>query len=285
MGYLFLRFPGGKSKAVTLSYDDGVQEDIKFLEIINKYGLKCTFNLMGYRVNGNSPLSKEFIESEMLNKGHEIAVHGFYHRALNLVKPVEAIRDVLNCRMTLEKTFNRIVRGMAFPDIGLNRNYYPEAYSKIKPLLESLDIAYARTSGGDNDNFNLPEDWLNWIPTIHHNNANAFEYIDKFLSLDVNDNYSAKRQSRLFFMWGHSYEFERANNWERLEEICQKLSNKEDIWYATNMEICSYVKAYESLVYSADTFTIYNPTLYEIWLELDKVLYSIKPGETLRIDV
>ena len=40
-----MRFPNGKLKALTLSYDDGVEQDIKFVEILNKYGLKCTFNL------------------------------------------------------------------------------------------------------------------------------------------------------------------------------------------------------------------------------------------------
>ena len=45
MKYRFLRFPEGKQKAVTLSYDDGCKEDIRFSDVITKYGLKCTFNL------------------------------------------------------------------------------------------------------------------------------------------------------------------------------------------------------------------------------------------------
>ena len=35
----------GKNKAFTFSFDDGVLQDIRFIELINKYGLKCTFNL------------------------------------------------------------------------------------------------------------------------------------------------------------------------------------------------------------------------------------------------
>ena len=45
MKYKFARFPGGKLKAVTFSYDDGVNQDIRFAEILSKYGLKGTFNL------------------------------------------------------------------------------------------------------------------------------------------------------------------------------------------------------------------------------------------------
>lgn len=32
-------------KAVTFSYDDGVTQDIRLVEILNRYGLKATFNL------------------------------------------------------------------------------------------------------------------------------------------------------------------------------------------------------------------------------------------------
>ena len=35
----------GKLKAVTFSYDDGVTQDIRLIEIFNKYNLKATFNL------------------------------------------------------------------------------------------------------------------------------------------------------------------------------------------------------------------------------------------------
>ena len=35
----------GKKKALTFSFDDGVTQDIRLIEILDKYGLKCTFNL------------------------------------------------------------------------------------------------------------------------------------------------------------------------------------------------------------------------------------------------
>ena len=45
MRYQFLRYPGGLCKAVTLSYDDGAKADARLAETLNRYGLKCTFNL------------------------------------------------------------------------------------------------------------------------------------------------------------------------------------------------------------------------------------------------
>ena len=35
----------GKLKAVTFSYDDGMTQDIRLIELLNKYNLKCTFNI------------------------------------------------------------------------------------------------------------------------------------------------------------------------------------------------------------------------------------------------
>ena len=158
------------------------------------------------------------------------------------------------------------------------------SYEGIKQYLKELDIAYARTLGEDNNSFELPTDFHAWMPTAHHNNPQIMEYIDEFLKLDLSTNmYHARRQSRLLYIWGHSYEFDRNDNWKLIEEICQKLSDNDEIWYATNIEICDYVEAYKRLVYSADGHIIYNPTLYTIWFDVDGVLYSIKPGETLNI--
>ena len=45
MNYRFLRFPDGKQKAVTFSYDDGCRDDIRLVEILDRYKIKCTFNI------------------------------------------------------------------------------------------------------------------------------------------------------------------------------------------------------------------------------------------------
>ena len=45
MENVFMRFPGGAYKVVTLSYDDNVEEDVRLVEIMKKHGLKGTFNL------------------------------------------------------------------------------------------------------------------------------------------------------------------------------------------------------------------------------------------------
>ena len=45
MSLIYLRFPDGKPKALTFSYDDGVETDKRLIEIFQKHGLKGTFNI------------------------------------------------------------------------------------------------------------------------------------------------------------------------------------------------------------------------------------------------
>ena len=281
MKYRFLRFPAGRFKAVTLSYDDGVRSDLRLADIIDKYGVKATFNICRSIVGTSEDRLGTDDLLSLISRGHEIANHGDRHVALGISRHLDGIRDVLDCRTGLEEALDRIVTGFAYPDT--MRNIKGENYELIKSYLSALGMSYARLCGGDNDKFDLPDDFYAWMPTAHHNNAEVFDYIDRFLSLDENKLYCATRHPRLFYLWGHSFEFDRAGNWDRLEQICEKLSHKADIWYATNIEICEYVRAYESLIFRADNTAVYNPSLITVWFYADGKTYSVKSGETLKL--
>ena len=280
----FMRYPGGKAKAVTFSYDDGVPQDQRLAALFDKYGMKATFNF-NCECNRKFNFTKEQIKELFLSKGHEIAVHGAFHRANGNLRPIEGIRDVLDCRLELEDKCDQIIRGMAYPDTGITQMGNFGNYEQIKNYLTELDIAYARTLGGDNNSFLVPQDFHAWMPTAHHDNPNIMKYIDEFLNLDISPAaYHAKRIPRLFYIWGHSYEFDRNDNWAHMEAICQKFAGNEELWFATNIEIYDYVQAYKSLRYSADGHTVYNPTLLTIWLDADGKPYCIQSGETIRIN-
>ena len=285
MRYRFLRFPEGKFKAVTFSYDDGCRADIKLSALLSKYGLKGTFNLNSAWLGKSETdwhLTAEEIKTNILDRGHEIAVHGAYHKANGNIRVVEGIKDVLDCRVALEDTFDTIVRGLAYPDTGIRHFHNNTKVKHIAHYLKELDIKYARTLGEINDTFDLPSNWYQWMPTAHHDDKPVFELVDRFVSYSLPD-YQAIRHPKLFYLWGHAYEFDNKDNWDRMEEICEKLSGKEDTWYATNIEIYEYIEAYNSLVFSADSTRIYNPTVKKIWFEVDSVPYSIEPGETIKI--
>ena len=283
MRYRFLRYPEGKFKAVTLSYDDGVTADIRLADILNKYGMKGTFNINSGFFGRKNRLTAEDIKKNILDAGHEVAVHGENHIAPGIGSSEVIIADILNCRKTLETEFDIIVRGMAYPDSGIRKMHNGNNIDKIKEYIKALGIVYSRTLGGDNDSFMLPTDFLEWMPTAYHNNKDLNDYVNKFLELKEENVRSANRFPRLFYLWGHSYEFDHDSNWNLIEQFCQEISGKDDTWYATNIEICEYVNAYNSLVTSVDGRKIYNPTLKDVWIDVDGNLYKIASGETVNI--
>ena len=82
------------------------------------------------------------------------------------------------------------------------------------------------------------------------------------------------------YVWGHSFEFGRTGDWSVIEEFVEKMAGMEDIWYATNMEICDYVQAVRKQEFSADGMTMHNPTAISVWVAAEKEFLEVKPGET-----
>jgi len=271
-----LLFPEGKDKALTLSYDDGVWADKKFMKIIDRGGLKCTFNInsQGFAAKdaeGPGRLSEKQCVELYTNSGHEVAVHGATHPFLERLPLPLAINDVLEDRKKLEKLFGTIVRGMAYP-FGTYNDALVEG-------LKSIGIAYSRTTVSTG-NFNIPTDWLRMPATAHHNNPKLPELCEKFFENDRH------RKPKLFYLWGHTYEFDNNNNWDVIENFTERMGNRDDIWYATNIEVYNYVEAYRKLVFSVDTNLVYNPSSIPVWFnyfgwDSNKII-KVEPGETVK---
>ncbi len=269
----YMRFPEGKERALTLSYDDGVFEDIRLIKTLKPYGIKATFNLNGGAfaekdADGMGRLSLKQAKELYIDSGHEIAAHGLTHPHLDDLPLSLAIDDVLADRKVLEKEFGTVVRGMAYPFGG-----YTDA---LIDGLKKIDIAYARPTTGYNG-FDIPKDWHKWPVTCHHNDPKLFELCDKFLDKANN------LRPRLFYIWGHSYEFRTRNNWEVIEQFAEKMGNREEIWYATNIEIYDYVEAYRRLIFAVGERRVYNPSAIPIWLTTDgKDIIKVDAGETVK---
>lgn len=276
-------FPGGKKKALTLSYDDGITQDERFIELLNKYGVKCTFNLnsglMGDRdrlIQAGVDVSHYKIEKEKIAeiyKGHEIAVHSVSHPDLPRVPKGMIAYEISECRKVLEEIVCKPVTGMAYP-IGT----WSE---KVMEVAECCGITYARTTK-QTFGFDLPENFLAWHPTCHHTEREKmFELLEEFLKPISDADY---RNPRVYYLWGHTYEFDIYGDWDKIEQFLEKASGKEDIWYTTNEEICKYAAALECLVYSATGEYIFNPSCIDVWMLIDKVSYHIPAGATIFIE-
>lgn len=262
-------YPNGKQKAFTLSYDDGVRQDIRLIEILNKCNLKGTFNL------NSSLMSREYDgvrngtfigkigkdEAPAIYQGHEVAVHSLTHPHLENLTYDEIVYEITEDIKKLEEIFGYEIRGMAYPFGTYND-------SVLKALAE-VGIFYSRTVV-QHESFVLPENPLTWHATCHHKNLNLQVIIDRFLTTD--------EELALFYVWGHSYEFDMENNWEVIESLCEQISGKENVWYATNSEILTYINTANKLEITENA--VYNPTDKSVWISADGTICEIKAGET-----
>ena len=272
-----MRFPGFKLRALTFSYDDGVKQDRRLIEIMQKNGIKGTFNinsgLYAKVPNGSgNRLTLEECKELYYDSGMEVAVHGYKHAKILELDSAQQTFEILKDREELEKTYDRIIQGMAYA--------YGDYDSNIVEILKNCGIKYARTTVS-NENFEIPTDWLRLPATCHHKNEKLFNLLEEFLKPE--EEQYIRRNPRLFYLWGHSYEFDNDNNWERIEEFCEKVGNRDDVWYATNMEIYDYVKAYDSLEYSIDGKTVHNPSGIDVYVDYYG-FNVIKPGETIKFE-
>jgi len=274
----FYRFPGGLRKALTLSYDDGVEQDIRLMELLDKHGIRCTFNLnSGCWAKEGTVYPKGQVHRRLsasqaakiyANPNHEVAAHCLTHASLTEISPAEIAHEVLADRENLEAMFGVVIRGLAYP--------FGTYSDTVVDALKATGVAYARTVVSTNQ-FSIPNDWLRLHPTCHHAAPNLPQLCDRFLQDSV------PFGSQLFYLWGHSYEFESADNWHVIEHFCERMGGHEDIWYATNIEIVDYVNACRSIRTSANGKRLHNPTCIDVWADIDGKRVCIKAGETVEV--
>ena len=275
MASIYMRFPGGKSKALTLSYDDGVRQDKRLIQIMKQHGLKGTFNINSecYAKEGDTRgdrMSRSEAVELYRDSGMEIAVHAAHHPFLEQLPENLCTWEILNDRKNLEADFGGFIRGMAYP--------FGTTSDSVVASIKQCGIVYARSTL-ITEGFGIPTDWMRLKSTCHHANPRLMELAKKFAEQQNT------RGPMLFYLWGHSYEFDYDkpnNNWGVIEEFAAYMGGREDIWYATNIEIYDYIAAYNQLIFSMDYSRVYNPTCTTVYFKTDKDLYAVGPGETVQ---
>lgn len=228
-------------KCLTFSFDDGVTQDKRMIDILDKYGLKCTFNLNsallglkgGWEQNGKwlshnkiSPL-----EVKETYAGHEVAVHTLTHPNLTAESDDTVVYQVEEDRNQLSRLVGYEVCGMAYPCGGVNND------ERVAGLIKNhTGVRYARTITSTYS-FALPKNLYRMDPTAFIGDDKLFELAEQFIS-------AKEDEDLLFYIWGHAYEFDVRDEipWERFEEFCKLISGKKDIFYGTNTQVFSKLK-------------------------------------------
>jgi peptidoglycan/xylan/chitin deacetylase (PgdA/CDA1 family) len=219
---------GKKMKFLTLSYDDGVEQDRKLVEIINKYHIKATFNLNSGIQSGAGGWQKGDLLVRRMNirdlptlyEGHEIAVHGLTHPHLETLDEDTIRNELEQDKINLERIFGKPVQGMAYP--------YGTFNDAVIRIAGETGLRYARGVLSSHS-FGIQDDLMSYQPLCHHNDPALMELAESFIKLKA-------ETPSVFFLWGHSYEYEADGNWHILEDFCRLVSGRDDINYCTNAE-------------------------------------------------
>ena len=222
-------------KMFTLSFDDGTVQDRRFIELIDKYNLRATFNLnsgfFGQKhriVHQGIDVCHDEVEKDEVNhvyRNHEVAVHTVTHPNLKKSDDNTVIAQVRDDYNALTELCGKEIIGMAYPCGG---DCYDERVIKL-----ITHIRYARTTNSHHT-FALPQSFMEWHPTCHQNDDQLMQLAEKFIEAEPTED-------MLFYLWGHSFEFDKFESWDRFEEFCALISGRREITYMTNGEVYRYV--------------------------------------------
>lgn len=224
-----------KHKILTFSYDDGTTQDIRLVELFNKYGLKATFNLNSGKLGQERELLREGVtirhdkvkaaDVRHIYAGHEVAAHTLTHPSLLKLTNDEVVREVEQDRLQLSELCGYEVVGFAYP--GGHPNYDSRVADAIRT---NTGVRYCRTVLSSHS-FAPQENLYEFRPTVHHHAEweNLFALGEQFLSLKTDT-------PAVFYVWGHAFEFDIHDTWSRFEEFLKMMAGKKDIAYLTNRE-------------------------------------------------
>lgn len=226
-------------KILTLSFDDGTMQDVRLVGILNRYGLKCTFNLNSGLLGQKHRIIHEGIDCDHteitgdmvhdLYQGHEIAVHTVHHPKLTDLSKDEIIREVKGDQEALEALWGQPIRGMAYPGGPFFNEFV------ISTILENTPITYARTTNSHRT-FQLPKRFMEWNPTCHQNDSQLFSLAEQFLNGEPDG-------IQLFYLWGHSFEFDKFQSWDAFERFCSLMADhRETISFMTNGQVKALIE-------------------------------------------
>ena len=266
-------YPSGKPKAFNITYDDGVVQDTRFVQMMNRYGLKGTFNLNSQLMKENfqwvhpTGLTIERLSPEKaveLYKGHEVASHSLTHPDFQWLGEEEITRQMLADKQQLEQWFGEKICGF-----GLPFDYYSPlvAYCACKCGFE-----YSRTSS-ESYRYAPPENYLWWAAGAYHMNPRWRTFVERFFDADD--------ELALCQIVGHSYDLDTENMWDEMETLLKRVSEDETIASMTNIEIVRYLKAIRSVKTTGRQ--IHNTTDTDLWYEINGSVVCVKPGERVSI--
>ena len=266
-------YPNGNHKALIMSYDDGLDDDIALAQLFDRYGIIGTFHLnsglldtraIWYQGKPNEFLGTYLSKDTLLYvfKNHEIAVHGTYHKALVGLSDEEILEEINVDIENLTILSDRKISSMAYA--------FGSTNDHVAEVIGTTPLTNARTVK-PSYNFELPQDYYLWNPTCH--DSEALEYLEAYLSLD-------SPSLSLFYVWGHSWELRDTLRNQNILKFCKEIGDRDDIWYIGAGDFADYHASLKVLEIGPQQ--IVNPEGNGVVYYREKgQLKSLNPGQRL----
>ncbi len=242
-------------KFFTVSYDDGTEQDRRVIALMEKYGIRGTFNLSSglfgkksyirfVEGRGRSAAFKDethpqdYINHFILSRQDalnlysspniEVAGHGAHHLVQTFLTPDEAREEITRDIDALSELFGYRVVGHAFPKDTFNDN--------VLSALRGSGVRYARRVCHlqKPQSFSFDRSAFMITPTCWQLDPFAEDLLREFVEAPTGD------EDAVFFMWGHSYELDYGTKfgcYERLERLFKMVSGAKNVRFVTNREL------------------------------------------------
>ena len=262
-------YPGGKRKAFNITYDDGVEQDVRFIQLLNFYGLKGTFNLNSELLKKGFTwvhpcgmeirrLSQDVVRE--VYRGHEVACHTLTHPDLGSLSREQLLWEMGMDKYYLQEIFGQEICGFAVPF-----DHYDELAAECA---RECGFTYVRNSE-ESHGYLFKEDLLWQSAGVFHLSPDFEAYMEGFLETD--------QELAFGQVVGHSYDLDTEQMWETMEELLKRISRDQQVWPATHLEVVEYLQAMKQAQIT-DT-AVKNGSSQTLWFEMDGKICRVEPGE------
>ncbi len=197
---------------------------------------------------------KAFVSADevaSLYRGHEVCSHTVNHPHVWSVPSDQLRWEMLEDRRRLEGLVGYPVRGFVLP------YGWWTGYDTCMKIAGSCGFHYLRHATTLPE-FELPADFLDWKPTCH-----CAEDLTRHWSVMVNR--SRNICGQLFYLWGHSYEYEDDLGWNNIEEFAALAAGTPGVWHASKGNVYDYVTAWRRLSWNLEGTVAHNPSAIPVW--------------------
>jgi peptidoglycan-N-acetylglucosamine deacetylase len=236
-----------KTAVLTTSWDDGHRCDVRLARTLKEHGLKATFYV--------APENQEFAKQDLLSlpeirdlsQDFEIGAHSMTHRRLPTISEQEAAKEIIESKAVLEQAIGKEIKVFCYPG---------GAYTKLHvQLVKDAGYRYARTVARHTFTVDDPYEAGTSLHVYNHRfgfdlwrtaRFVKFQPI-KVLRCGLEWDALAKvmfdqvvKEGGIYHIWGHSWEIDEHDDWERLENVFRYISANPKVSYVTNGELEAY---------------------------------------------